>query len=311
MRQQISQLVVGKMNHKKTEQGGKEMEIEIRNLSKQYGSHYGLEELSVTLEDGIYGLLGPNGAGKSTLMYLLTDNLTRTSGEILLDGRDILSMGEHYRSLIGYMPQQQGFYEHFSAAAFLRYVGRLKGIKGKKLDSQVQELLSRVNLLEHRFEPIGSFSGGMRQRVLLAQALLGDPKIIILDEPTAGLDPKERINIRNIVAELSKDKIILIATHVVSDIECIANQVALLKNGRLIRMETPAVLIDSIDGKVGEIPCTKEELIALQRQYPTGNTIQKREGVFFRVVGDELPKGAQAVKDNLSLEDVYLYYLGA
>ena len=289
----------------------KQMQIEIKQLSKQYGSHYGLQELSMVLEDGIYGLLDPNGAGKSTLMYLLTDNLLRTSGEILLNGTDILAMGEEYRKQVGYMPQQQGFYEHFSAAAFLRYVGKLKGLKGKELDRQVAALLEKVNLTTQQYAPVGSFSGGMRQRVLLAQALLGDPKIIILDEPTAGLDPKERINIRNIVAELSKDKIILIATHVVSDIECIANQVALLKDGHLIRMETPAELIDSISGKVGEIPCTKEELIAMQKQYPTGNTIQKRDGVYFRVVGDVLPETAQVVTDNLSLEDVYLYYLGA
>lgn len=286
------------------------MRLELKNLTKQYGTHTALHELTMELDDGIYGLLGPNGAGKSTMMNLLTDNLKRTSGEILLDGKEILSMGEDYRSLLGYMPQQQGFYEQFSPVAFLRYVGKLKGIRGKALDLQVKELLEKVNLAEHAYEPIGSFSGGMRQRVLLAQALLGNPKIIILDEPTAGLDPKERINIRNIVAELSKDKIILIATHVVSDIECIASQVALLKGGRLVRMDTPAKLMDSILGKVAELPCEKEELTELKQKYPAGNTIQKRDGVYFRIVGDALPTEARQVTENLTLEDVYLYYLG-
>ncbi len=286
------------------------MQLQIHDLSKKYGNHWALESLCMELDTGIYGLLGPNGAGKSTLMNLLTDNLERTSGEILLDGKDILSMGEKYRSLLGYMPQQQGFYEHFSAAAFLRYIGVLKGLKGKELNRQIQELLEMVNLKEHQYEPIGSFSGGMKQRVLLAQALLGNPGIIILDEPTAGLDPKERINIRNMIAELSKDKIILIATHVVSDIECIANEVALMKKGKLIRKETPAKLIQSIHGKVAEIACEKEDLVELQKRYKTGNTIQKSDGVYFRIVGDNLPQNAKIVEENLSLEEVYLYYLG-
>lgn len=287
------------------------MKLEIKGLSKRYGTVFALEHLDVEFEDGIYGILGPNGAGKSTFMNLLTDNLKRTSGEILLEGKEILEMGERYRAQLGYMPQQQGFYEQFSAAEFLKYIGRLKGYKGKALNMQVEELLKKVNLYEHRLETVGSFSGGMRQRVLLAQALIGSPKIIILDEPTAGLDPKERINIRNIIAELSKDKIIFIATHVVSDIECIANKVMLLKQGRLIRMESPTELIASMEGKVGEIPCTKEELPVLQEKYVTGNTIQRQNGLFFRLVGDELPESAAIVRDNLSLEDVYLYYMGS
>lgn len=284
--------------------------IELRGLSKQYGDFVALQPLDVQFCEGIYAILGPNGAGKSTFMNLLTDNCSRTSGDILYNGVDILKQGKEYRSIVGYMPQQQGFYDQFSATEFLRYIGKLKEINSKELNHQIEELLKKVNLWEHRHEAVGKFSGGMRQRVLLAQALLGEPRVLILDEPTAGLDPKERINIRNIIAELSKDKIVFIATHVVSDIECIANQVMLMKHGRLIRMETPAELIASIEGKVGELCCSREQLKLLQDQYKTGNTIQRKDGLYFRIVGDELPEKAIQVKDNLSLEDVYLYYLG-
>lgn len=286
------------------------MKLEMTGLSKKYGEKYALQEFNAVFQEGIYGILGPNGAGKSTLMNMMTDNLSRTSGQILLNGVDILEMGKAYRQILGYMPQQQGFYEQFSATAFLKYIGKLKGYSGKKLKEQIEVLLKKVNLYEHRFEKIGSFSGGMKQRVLLAQALLGGPQIIILDEPTAGLDPKERINIRNIIAELSKDKIIFIATHVVSDVECIANDIILLKNGCLVKLDTPANLITSIQGKVGEIFCEKEELLSLQEEYKTGTTIQKSDGMYFRIVGDRLPNRAKVVTENLGLEDVYLYYLG-
>ena len=285
------------------------MKLEFIKLSKKYGEKYALQEFDAIFQEGIYGILGPNGAGKSTLMNMMTDNLTRTSGKILLDGKDILDMGKQYRSILGYMPQQQGFYEQFSATAFLKYIGKLKGYSGKKLNNQVEQLLKKVNLYDYRYEKVGSFSGGMRQRVLLAQALIGDPKIIILDEPTAGLDPKERINIRNIIAELSKDKIIFIATHVVSDIECIANKIMLVKSGQLIRLDTPAELIASVRGKVGEIHCEKDDLLSLQETYKTGTTVQKNDGMYFRIVGDKLPDNAREVTDNLTLEDVYLYYL--
>lgn len=286
------------------------MSLEIRQLTKKYGDFFALKELDVSFEEGIYGILGANGAGKSTFMNLLTDNITRTSGQILWEGTDILEHGRNFRKILGYMPQQQGFYEQFSAKEFLQYVGSLKGLKGKKLREQVDELLDKVNMYSHRHDTMNSFSGGMRQRVLLAQALLGNPKIIILDEPTAGLDPKERINLRNIIAEISQDKIIFIATHVVSDVECIANKVMLMKKGELLRMDSPANLISGMQGKIGEFQCEKKELCSLQEKYPLGNTVQKQNGLFFRIVGDVLPENAAPVTDNISLEDVYLYYCG-
>ena len=215
------------------------MELELKELSKSYGSVKALNKISYTFKPGIYGILGANGAGKSTMINLITDNVSRDSnngGNILYDGEDILKLGKKFRAIVGYMPQQQGFYEDFSPKAFLKYMAEVKGLKrkneeGKSVAQQIDELLEVVNLTSVAYKKIGGFSGGMKQRVLLAQALLGNPKVLILDEPTAGLDPKERIGIRNYIAELSKDKIILFATHVVSDIECIADKVIPCKKG--------------------------------------------------------------------------------
>ena len=222
-------------------------------------------------------------------------------------------MVKHFMKLIGYMPQQQGFYEDFSPRAFLKYMAQIKGVhkendKGQTVKQQIDELLEIVNLTTVANRKIGQFSGGMKQRVLLAQALLGNPQILILDEPTAGLDPKERIGIRNYIAKLSKDKIILFATHVVSDIECIADRVLLLKKGEIIAEGTPIHLIESMTGKVGEITCTLDDISKLQKKYKIGNIRQRKEGLALRVVGDQLPDNAVKVSDNIDLEDVYLYY---
>lgn len=218
------------------------------------------------------------------------------------------------------MPQQQGFYEDFSPRAFLKYMAEIKGVKArkivedngnittKKVSQQIDELLEIVNLTSVANKKIGGFSGGMKQRVLLAQALLGNPKILILDEPTAGLDPKERISIRNYIAELSKNKIILFATHVVSDIECIADKVLLLKKGEIIADGTPSELIEAMAGKVGEIKCSLDEVEELQSKYKIGNIRQRKDGLALRIVGDELPEEAILTDDDIDLEDVYLYY---
>lgn len=282
--------------------------LDIRNLSKEYGNNLALDNFTITMKEGIYGILGANGAGKSTLMNLITDNVTRTSGHIMYKGKDILELCAEFRSIVGYMPQQQGFYEQFSARAFIIYMASLKGIKGRKARAEADRLLKLVNLDNVAHKKIGSFSGGMKQRVLLAQALIGEPKILILDEPTAGLDPKERIRIRNFISELSKDKIIIYATHVVSDIECIADQVLLMKRGKMIGMGTPSELIDALSGKVAEVVCTKEELSSLQQKHKFANVSQKREGLTIRVVGDDLPAEYKRVENDINLEDVYLYY---
>ena len=293
------------------------MELQLEHLSKTYGTVQALKDISYTFKPGIYGILGANGAGKSTMINLITDNVARdkgsAGGSILYDGQDILKLGSRFRGIIGYMPQQQGFYEEFSPKAFLRYMAEIKGIKGKNekgqtVKEQIDELLEVVNLTGVAYKKIGGFSGGMKQRVLLAQALLGDPDILILDEPTAGLDPKERIAIRNYIAELSRNKIILFATHVVSDIECIADYVLLLKKGEIIAMGTPVELIEKMHGKVAEITCTLDEVGKLQEKYHIGNIRQRKNGIALRLVGDELPDEAVMVDENIDLEDVYLYY---
>ena len=290
------------------------MELQLEHLSKTYGTVQALKDISYTFKPGIYGILGANGAGKSTMINLITDNVARdkgsAGGSILYDGQDILKLGSRFRGIIGYMPQQQGFYEDFSPKAFLRYMAEIKGIKGKNekgqtVKEQIDELLEVVNLTGVAYKKIGGFSGGMKQRVLLAQALLGDPDILILDEPT---DPKERIAIRNYIAELSRNKIILFATHVVSDIECIADYVLLLKKGEIIAMGTPVELIEKMHGKVAEITCTLDEVGKLQEKYHIGNIRQRKNGIALRLVGDELPDEAVMVDENIDLEDVYLYY---
>lgn len=222
------------------------LKLELEHLTKRYGENVALDNVTITFTPGIYGLLGANGAGKSTLMNLITDNVRRDGGEIRFGGEDILSLGDRFRAQLGYMPQQQGIYEQMTAEGFVSYIGRLKGIKGKELREQVELVLGLVNLSGVRHKKVGGFSGGMKQRVLLAQALLGDPKVLLLDEPTAGLDPRERVRIRNFIKELSQDRIVLLATHIVTDIESIADQVLLLKKGELLRVDTPQNLIEAL-----------------------------------------------------------------
>lgn len=284
------------------------MELILSGLKKTYGTVQALKGIDVTFQPGIYGILGANGAGKSTMINLITDNISREAGNITYNGEEILKMGKKFRALVGYMPQQQGFYEDFSPKAFLMYMAEVKGMKRKEAKKQIDELLEIVNLKSTAYKKIGGFSGGMKQRVLLAQALLGDPKILILDEPTAGLDPKERIGIRNYIAELSKNKIILFATHVVSDIECIANEVILLKNGEIIKTGTPIQLIQDMHNKVAEVTCTLDDVSELQKKYRVGNIRQRRTGLALRLVGDDLPNEFTRVNENIDLEDVYLYY---
>ena len=208
--------------------------LELCNISKKYKEKIALNDVSLKLDNGIYGLLGPNGAGKSTLMNIITGNLEPTEGTIKWEGTEVKELGSNYRSLLGYAPQQQGMYETFSGRRFLSYMATLKGISKSSMEDEINRVLLYVNMVEKSNQKIGTYSGGMKQRILIAQAIIGNPKLVILDEPTAGLDPKERVRIRERIAELSKDKIILVSTHVVSDIESIAKKIILIKTGKII-----------------------------------------------------------------------------
>ncbi|MDO4544205.1 MAG: ATP-binding cassette domain-containing protein [Clostridia bacterium] len=220
-----------------------EHRLELAGLTKHYGKKCALRDFSCTFTSGITGILGANGAGKSTMMNLITDNVKREKGQILFDSKDVLELGRSFRAQLGYMPQQQGMYDDMSARGFLLYIAELKGIKAKQARKEVETLLELVSLSDNAHRKLGGFSGGMRQRVLLAQALMGTPQVIILDEPTAGLDPQERIRIRNYVKALAADRIVLWTTHIVSDIESIAKEILLMKEGRLIAFDTPQNLL--------------------------------------------------------------------
>lgn len=208
--------------------------LDIKDLSKHYGKKIALDAFSCIFEQGICGLLGPNGAGKSTLMKLISDNLVREAGSICFDGKDILQLGVHYRSILGYMPQQQGMYEGMTAYAFLFYIANLKGLSKCQAKQQIDCMLEVVNLKDVCHKKLHTFSGGMRQRVMLAQALIGDPKVVILDEPTVGLDPQERIKLCKYLGDFAANRIVLWSTHIVKEIEVIANTIAIIKSGRLL-----------------------------------------------------------------------------
>lgn len=283
------------------------MEIRIEGLTKHYGQSLALDSFTVTFRSGIYGILGHNGAGKSTLMNLLTDTLKRESGSILLDGQDILRLGKAYRRQLGYMPQQQGYYDEFSVGRFLFYMAALKGLSRRQAAGEIRRLLGVVGLSDCLHKKMGALSGGMRQRVLLAQALLGDPKILLLDEPTAGLDPEERVRIRNHISAIATEKIVLLATHVVSDVESIAEKIILMRKGKCIAIDTPGALIDSVRPHVSEVFCTPETLPEYQSRYHISNIGPHGDRLLLRLVGDELPP-SQTPDPRAGLDEVYLYY---
>lgn len=285
------------------------MELALNCISKTYkkGSVKALDNFSVTLTPGVYGLLGPNGAGKSTLMNIITDNLNADGGEVVYGGENIKKLGKDYRAVLGYMPQQQGLYDDFTLNRFLWYMAALKGLKKKEAKEKITQLLETVNLTDAAHKKLGSFSGGMKQRALIAQALLNNPEILILDEPTAGLDPKERIRIRNFISEIAEDKIVLISTHVVSDIEFIAKEIILLKSGQLVSHDTCTNLTKEIENKVFEVEINKEELKYFQDNYRVSNLYHNDEKIIVRLVTDIPPENYEIQSVKATLEDLYLY----
>ncbi len=285
------------------------MRLQINNLTKRYGQKTALNNFTYEFSDGIYGLLGPNGAGKSTLMKIITQIIEQTSGEIVADGRKIKKHDREYRKLLGFMPQQQAIYPDFTLTRFLFYMAALKGLTKKQAAPQISELIKRVNLEDCAKMKLGGFSGGMKQRALLAQALLGEPKIIILDEPTAGLDPKERISLRNLIAETAFDKIVIIATHVVPDVEYISKEVLLLKDGQIIDSGAPSDICKAIDNKVAELRIEQSQLDEIQGKMKIASLSRDGDKILARVISDTEPDGNyQTVKP--TLEDLYLYHFG-
>ena len=286
------------------------MELEIRNLSKRYGKKQALSNVSCKLNDGVYGLLGANGAGKSTLMNIITGNIEADEGEVLLDGKNILKSENQreFREYLGYMPQFPIQYRGFTVLDFLFYMASLRGISKKKAKEKIDELLDMLALTEVRNKKMTALSGGMKQRLMLAQSVIGNPKVLILDEPTAGLDPKQRIAVRNLISEIAFQKIVLIATHVVTDVEFISKEIVLLKDGQVIKKAEIETLTANLEGKVYEIKVPVSELKRIQQTYLVGNIVKEREWIYVRIVSDTLPQEKNVTIVRPSLEDVYLYY---
>ena len=284
------------------------MELTFDGLVKNYDTVKALKGVSFTLTPGVNGLLGPNGAGKSTMMNILSGNLSQTAGRITFNGEDIRSMGKAFRKRLGYMPQQQALYPGFTAAQFLGYMATLRGMEKAEATDAVHRVLRQVELEDVALRRIKTFSGGMKQRLLIAQAILADPDVLVLDEPTAGLDPKQRIAIRNLIASLAERKIVIVSTHVVSDISGIAKEILLLKQGELISRQSPAELIRQIDGIVWEVSVSKDDLPNWQSRYRISNMAYDGSDFCLRLLSDEAVPGGHPVKPNL--EDVYLSYFG-
>ena len=281
------------------------MELKIDRVTKNYGSKIACDRISVSLHNGVYGLLGANGAGKTTLMRMMCGILEPTSGSISYDGIDVSR--EEYRDVLGYLPQDFGYYPEFTAQDFMMYISAMKGIPKGLAKARSADLLEMVSLKNEAKKKIKTFSGGMKQRLGIAQAMLNDPKILILDEPTAGLDPKERVKFRNIISRMGTDKIILLSTHIVSDIEHIANTIFVMKNGQIIHSGSLEEISSVIDGKVWECSVSAEAADELSLKYPIINTRNENGSVFLRLVSDEKPC-ENAENTRATLEDLYLYY---
>ena len=282
------------------------MILSIQHLSKKYNKEkFGLKDYSLNIENGILGLLGPNGAGKSTLMKIIATISKPSSGTIMLDGQDIVKSPNHIRKILGYLPQDFGVYANLNAYEFLEYIAAMKGVGGTNLRKRIEMLLEGVNLIEAAKLPIGTYSGGMKQRIGIAQALLNDPKILIFDEPTVGLDPEERVRFRNLISDLAHDCIIILSSHIVSDIETIADEVAVMKNGMLITKGTQADVIKYVEGKVFETVMESNAVNDFKTKHLVVNSIRQKEHTRLRYISDNPVSGSMA--GTASLEDAYLF----
>lgn len=284
------------------------MILEIKNLTKKYNPQKtGLSNFSMTMEKGVLGLLGPNGAGKSTLMKIIATISKPTQGTILLNGEDIVKKPDAIRKILGYLPQDFGVYPNLNAYEFLEYIAAMKGVGGQGLRKRIDMLLDGVNLTADAKRPIGSYSGGMKQRIGIAQTLLNDPKILIFDEPTVGLDPEERVRFRQLISEMASDAIIILSSHIVSDIETLADEVAIMKSGTLIGKAIPSEIIKRIENRVFETSVANADLPAFKAKHLVVNTSRQADTTQLRYVSSfqEIEAGAKSV--NAGLEDAYLF----
>ena len=285
------------------------MDLRIFNLAKDFDGFKAVNNFSYQMDRGVYGLLGVNGAGKTTLMRMLTTLIKPTAGQITWDGDDIFAMDVKYRTLLGYLPQDFGYYPDFSVYDYLMYIAALKGIRPAVAKQRVKELLKQVGLLKARNKKMKTLSGGMKRRAGIAQAMLNDPKILILDEPTAGLDPSERIRFRNLISELSEDRIVLLSTHIVSDIEYIANEILLMKDGQLVMSGTSENIIDSMPESVWICRVSKASIDVCLKRFKVSNVKNVPGGAELRIISRNQPT-ENAIQVEATLEDVFLYYFG-
>jgi ABC-2 type transport system ATP-binding protein len=282
------------------------MKLSIQNISKKYNKEkFGLKNYSLTAENGIMGLLGPNGAGKSTLMKIVATISQPTQGSVELEGIDIIQNPNYIRKVLGYLPQDFGVYENLNAYEFLEYIAAMKGVGGHGLRSRIEALLEGVNLIEAAKSQIGSYSGGMKQRIGIAQALLNDPKVLIFDEPTVGLDPEERMRFRNLMSDLAQNAIIILSSHIVSDIETIADEVVIMNNGTLITKGTLAEVIGQVEEKVFETLLENSSLTEFKAKHLVVNTNRQKDDVWVRYISNDPVTGSKAVVP--SLEDAYMH----
>ena len=282
------------------------MLLAVENLSKKYNKEkFGLTDYSIRIENGILGLLGPNGAGKSTLMKIIATISQPTTGTLTLDGHDIVKDPNYIRKILGYLPQDFGVYANLNAYEFLAYIAAMKGVGGPNLQKRIELLLEGVNLVEAAKLPIGTYSGGMKQRIGIAQALLNDPKVLIFDEPTVGLDPEERVRFRNLISELAQDCIIILSSHIVSDIETIADEVAIMKAGMLLTKGTQQDVIKSVEGKVFEITIDSNGVNDFKTKHLVVTSIRQKNDTRLRFISDHIINDVAPC--TASLEDAYLF----
>lgn len=286
------------------------MEIELKNITKKYGANTALDDFSAVFTTGVYGLLGPNGSGKSTLINVIVGLLKRNSGEIFFDGKSVSELGETYLENIGYLPQYPKFYPNYTVYEFMHYMSVLKALDKKDIPERIDSLLTLVNLEAYKDRKTSALSGGMRQRLGIAQALLNNPRFLILDEPTAGLDPLERIRFRNLISGIAEERTVLLATHIVSDISFIANRILLLKNGKLLLMDKPENLLKTMNGNVWLLTVSPELVMEYQKRFQISNVRYTEAGCELRIVSEKCPDVNQADLVLPNLEDVYLYYFG-